>query len=133
MLFRHNDHEGNLIDFDIAKISEAIREAFDAERDIDREIRDFAKSILEGQKEVDYQNSLLALEEKRRELRRYRKQLTRALNSIIRRLWLKRNAGAGRSKTSSVSEMLLMTVPTPPTAEAAICSLWQRGMACGMA
>ena len=48
-----------------------------------------------------------------------------------REMQLARNMGAGRSNTSAVSDKMLLTIPTPPTAEAAIRSLGQRGMACG--
>lgn len=51
----------------------------------------------------------------------------------MRQLWMNRNEGSGRSNTSSVSDMMLMSMPVPPTAEAANRSLWRRGTMSGAA
>lgn len=122
--------DGKLISFDISKIAAAIQKAFEAEREIDREIDalDFWAMPPE-----EYEQYRTELEERKREISRYRNRLVLDMNGLINALWRRRNAGAGRSNTSAVSDKMLLTIPTPPTAEAANRSLWQRGMACGMA
>lgn len=117
--------DGRIVGFDISKIAIAIEKAFEAVHDIDDEIDAISRSVLdEMEKEIRISN----LEERRKAAKRECKSLVQSLNSILRFAWLKRNAGAGRSDTSAVSDKMLLTIPTPPTAEAAIRSLWQRGM-----
>ena len=117
--------DGRIVSFDISKIAIAIEKAFEAVHDIDDEIDAISRSALdEMEKEIRISN----LEERRKAAKRECKSLVQSLNSILRFAWLKRNAGAGRSDTSAVSDKMLLTIPTPPTAEAAIRSLWQRGM-----
>ena len=122
--------DGKLISFDISKIAAAIQKAFEAEREIDREIDalDFWAMPPE-----EYEQYRTELEERKREISRYRNTLVLDMNGLINALWRRRNAGAGRSNTSAVSDKMLLTIPTPPTAEAVNRSLRQRGMACGMA
>ena len=118
-------HDGRIVMCDISKIAIAIEKAFEAVHDIDDEIDAISRSVLdEMEKEIRISN----LEERRKAAKRECKSLVQSLNSILRFAWLKRNAGAGRSDTSAVSDKMLLTIPTPPTAEAAIRSLWQRGM-----
>lgn len=117
--------DGRIVSFDISKIAIAIEKAFEAVHDIDDEIDAISRSVLdEMEKEIRISN----LEERRKAAKRECKSLVQSLNSILRFAWLKRNAGAGCSDTSAVSDKMLLTIPTPPTAEAAIRSLWQRGM-----
>lgn len=117
--------DGRIVSFDISKIAIAIEKAFEAVHDIDDEIDAISRSVLdEMEKEIRISN----LEERRKAAKRECKSLVQSLNSILRFAWLKRNTGAGRSDTSAVSDKMLLTIPTPPTAEAAIRSLWQRGM-----
>lgn len=117
--------DGRIVSFDISKIAIAIEKAFEAVHDIDDEIDAISRSVLdEMEKEIRISN----LEERRKAAKRECKSLVQSLNSILRFAWLKRNAGARRSDTSAVSDKMLLTIPTPPTAEAAIRSLWQRGM-----
>ena len=117
--------DSRIVSFDISKIAIAIEKAFEAVHDIDDEIDAISRSVLdEMEKEIRISN----LEERRKAAKRECKSLVQSLNSILRFAWLKRNAGAGRSDTSAVSDKMLLTIPTPPTAEAAIRSLWQRGM-----
>ena len=117
--------DGRIVSFDISKIAIAIEKAFEAVHDIDDEIDAISRSVLdEMEKEIRINN----LEERRKAAKRECKSLVQSLNSILRFAWLKRNVGAGRSNTSAVSDKMLLTIPTPPTAEAAIRSLWQRGM-----
>lgn len=117
--------DDRIVSFDISKIAIAIEKAFEAVHDIEDEIDAISRSVLdEMEKEIRISN----LEERRKAAKRECKSLVQSLNSILRFAWLKRNAGAGRSDTSAVSDKMLLTIPTPPTAEAAIRSLWQRGM-----
>lgn len=117
--------DDRIVSFDISKIAIAIEKAFEAVHDIDDEIDAISRSVLdEMEKEIRINN----LEERRKAAKRECKSLVQSLNSILRFAWLKRNVGAGRSNTSAVSDKMLLTIPTPPTAEAAIRSLWQRGM-----
>lgn len=121
-VIKRNDR---IVSFDISKIAIAIEKAYEAVHDIDDEIDAISRSVLdEMEKEIRISN----LEERRKAAKRECKSLVQSLNSILRFAWLKRNAGAGRSDTSAVSDKMLLTIPTPPTAEAAIRSLWQRGM-----
>ena len=120
--------DGRIVDFDISKISAAIQKAFEAVHAIDREIdaldyRDLSPEEYEEIKQI--------LKERRRELKSYCKREVQKLNARLRNAWIARNRGAGRSNTSAVSDKMLLTIPTPPTAEAANRSLWQRGMADG--
>ena len=71
------------------------------------------------------------LEARKQRIIKFRIYLERQIVVIFRAVWRRRNAFAGRGGTSAVSDKMLLTVPTPPTAEAAIRSLWQRGMADG--
>ena len=61
------------------------------------------------------------------------KMMVHEFSRQMRQLWMNRNEGSGRSNTSSVSDMMLMTMPVPPTAETANRSLWQRGIISGAA
>jgi len=120
--------DSRIVSFDISKIAIAIEKAFEAVHDIDDEIDAISRSVLdEMEKEIRISN----LEERRKAAKRECKSLVQSLNSILRFAWLKRNAGAGRSDTSAVSDKMLLTIPTPPTAVAANRSLRQRGMAYG--
>ena len=120
--------DGCIVSFDLSKISAATTKAVEAVMEIDHEIDtlDFM-----GLSEEEYEQARVELEERRREAKRYCKGLVQKLNAVLRQVWLARNTGAGRSSTSAVSDKMLLTIPTPPTAEAAIRSLWQRGMADG--
>lgn len=122
--------DGVVVSFDIAKIAAAITKAFEATREIDEEMNDllFMGSDIE---EEALRAMMSILEERKRELKQYCKQLIVSMNGILRTCWLRRNSGAGRSNTSAVSDKMLLTIPTPPTAVAANRSLRQRGMAYG--
>ena len=144
-----------MTEFEISKISKAITKAFEAlektyhpsvvdmlalrvtpESEGTGSINDIMLLMIED--DMEYLSS--------RELRnRAMKILRKKINSIriarmievaqrslqMRQLWMNRNAGSNRSNTSAVSDMMLLTMPVPPTAETANCSLWQRGMASG--
>ena len=120
--------DGGIVYFDLSKISAAITKAVEAVMEIDHEIDalDFM-----GLSEEEYEQACVELEERRREAKRNCKGLVQKLNAVLRQVWLARNTGAGRSSSSAVSDKMLLTIPTPPTVEAVIRSLWQRGMADG--
>ncbi len=143
MFSKYVDRKGNLVDSDIAKICDAICKAYEATRNINQKIKAVKNEVHNIPYEEDYVEILLEYENIIRDLKKRKKAIWRyrcylvnkvnKLSAIFRKAWLARNHKAGRSNTSSVSDMMLMTIPTPPTAEAAICRLKQRGMACGMA
>jgi hypothetical protein len=120
--------DGRIVDFDISKIAAAIQKAYEAVHTIDEEIDALDYRDLSPE---EYEEIKRNLKEWRREAEHHCKSLIQSLNDILRTSWLKRNRCAGRSNTSAVSDKMLLTIPTPPTAEAAIRSLWQRGMADG--
>ena len=130
---------GKTLYFDIAKIADAIRKTSEATRDLDQKIEKLRESIYDFLGTYDceellseYERELRILQERKRWMSLFHKALLISLNRIIRIRWLERNSGAGRGNTSSVSDKMLLTIPTPPTAVAAACSLLQRGMACEM-
>lgn len=125
--------DGKTVDFDLHKISQAIMKACQAEREVDSEI-DHVLALLCGGTDIDasyYQDVLLELKERQREIREYRKIMTQAIHAVLRSAWMRRNRSAGRSNTSAVSDMMLLTVPTPPTFVAANRSLQKWGMMYG--
>ena len=137
--------DGKVTEFEISKISKAITKAFEAlekkyhpsvidmlalKVTSEDRIIDMILSTYEGDV-ADTSFRTLVIRAKK-VLRRREFRSGRETNSMfMRRLWMKRNAGSNRSNTSSVSDMMLLIMPVPPTAEAAYCSLWQRGMASG--
>ena len=117
----------------IENISRAIRSAQEEEEAI--EVRsDGLRRLIQSIADDAFEEILESIAEYEREAQRIQQQIkyyVEVLNQAIRMIWwLQRNASAGRSNTSAVSDMLLLTIPTPPTAETANCSLWQRGMTC---
>lgn len=139
VMYRVLKRDGRTVDFDVSKIVEAISKAA-----ISREqekIDDEILSILErmaGDDMEAFQDFLTFLQleylsERKRELKYWRQLKNRQIREMIKKAWARRNEGSGRSNTSAVSDLMLLTIPTPPTAVAANRSLWQRGMACGAA
>lgn len=63
------------------------------------------------------------LQERREELRKLRKLKTERVSAMIRAAWLNRNTAVGRSSTSAVTDLMLLSIPTPPTFKAAKRSL----------
>ena len=120
--------DGRIVDFDISMIAAAIQKAYEAVHTIDEEIDALDYRDLSPE---EYEEIKRNLKERRREAKYNCKGLVQKLNAVLRQVWLARNTGAGRSSTSAVSDKMLLTIPTPPTAEAANRSLWQRGMADG--
>ena len=119
-LYQVVKRDGTVVSFDIKKISDAIAKASEAEREVDREI-DQVNRFLDffcGEADLEvyfYPDLLYELEERRREIRRHRKNAVRNLNAILRNAWRHRNEGSSRSNTSAVSDKMLLTIPTPPT------------------
>ena len=89
----------------------------------------------EREREIDRETSFImrSLDNQKRSLQYFCKSTEKDINAMICVVWSLRKTTAGRSNTSSVSDKMLLTIPTPPTAEAADCSLWQRGIMNGKA
>ena len=130
--------DGKVTEFEITKISKAISKAF-----IDhmaQEIHPDVLDLLDLRAEEDY--VLTRADEIRiKKLLRKKVLLIRLIwkakaaeiSEQLHQLWMNRNKGVNRSNTSNVSDKMLMTMPVPPTAEAANRSLWQRGILSGAA
>ena len=63
----------------------------------------------------------------REELRALRKMKTERVSEMIRAAWKNRDSNVGRSNTGSVTDPMLLSLPTPPTSVAAISSLKSGG------
>lgn len=70
---------------------------------------------------------LQELLKRREELRALRKMKTERVSEMIRAAWKNRNSNVGRSNTGSVTDPMLLSIPTPPTSVAAISSLKSGG------
>ena len=75
------------------------------------------------QENIDLQLELERLENQREQLRFLRRLKTARVSQMIRTAWMNRNHTAGRSNTGAVTDPMLLSIPTPPTSEAANCSL----------
>ena len=114
--------------------AQALYNAHEQEREIDRETSFIAYQYMTGQiDEYCYEETMRSLDDQKRSLQYFCKSTEKDINAMICVVWSLRNTTAGRSNTSSVSDKMLLTIPTPPTAEAADCSLWQRGIMNGKA
>lgn len=130
MKFRAN-RNGEMIVFNIRRIAEAIRVASEAVQNADHEIKRFSEGLYLGGLDDEQKEEILAiLRETKHEAKRQRRKLVQKMNCLLQIAWLHRNHSANRGDTSAVSDLMLLTIPTPPTAEAADRSLWQRGMTC---
>ena len=124
------------LEFAIAPIVKAISKAF-----IDNMARELHPDVLEMlMEEMDDEpitkraKEVIAKKKLRKmcaSIRRLWREKTKDASEEFRTLWMKRNRNASRGNTSAVTDMMLLTVPTPPTAEAANRSLWQRGIISG--
>ena len=108
---------------------------FDELPDIKEDIEIFAKiisRILDGdyqervQEKIDLQLELERLENQRKQLQFLRRLKTAQVSQMIRTAWMNRNHTAGRSNTGAVTDPMLLSIPTPPTSEAA-----NRSLRCG--
>lgn len=68
------------------------------------------------------------LKKQREDLRLLRRLKTERVSALIKLAWQNRNCSVDRSSTSAVSDTMLLTIPTPPTALAATCSLERGGV-----
>lgn len=75
------------------------------------------------QENIDLLLELERLEYQRRQLRYLRKLKTARVSQMIQTAWMNRNHTAGRSNTGAVTDSMLLSLPTPPTSEAAKSSL----------
>lgn len=78
------------------------------------------------QDNIDLQLELERLENRREQLRILRRLKTARVSLMIRTAWMNRNHTAGRSNTGAVTDPMLLSIPTPPTSEAA-----NRSLRCG--
>lgn len=120
---------------DITKIVEAISSvSIDKEiKSIEEEIFRVLESELFNNNEDSFYRYMMydrinMLLERKREYSFYRKLKNIQIRNALRDLWLSRNANACRSNTSMVSDPMMNTIPTPPTATAVKCSCGQRGI-----
>ena len=118
------------VTFDLSKILEAIDKAYQDEKSIKHEIEEFMQDYLDAEADAFYYAELERMRERQKRAKKHRIKLISALNALLASLWMRRNAGAGRSNTSAVSDIMLMTIPTPPTAVAANRSLRRGGVIC---
>ena len=103
--------------------------------DIDEEIEILAQ-IIDRILGEEYQERIQAnyalqlelerLEEQREQLRFLSRLKTARVSQMIRTAWMNRNYTAGRSNTGAVTDPMLLSIPTPPTSEAA-----NRSLGCG--
>ena len=111
----------------VENIRKAIMKATQEEMEIDKIIDGLYLGGLDAE---DTERIAAELEARKQRIIKFRIYLERQIVVIFRAVWRRRTAFAGRGSTSAVSDKMLLTVPTPPTAETANCSLWQRGMTC---
>ena len=78
------------------------------------------------QENIDLQLELERLENQRKQLQFLRRLKTAQVSLMIRTAWMNRNHTAGRSNTGAVTDPMLLSIPTPPTSEAA-----NRSLRCG--
>ena len=106
-------------------------EDFDLNERIDI-LAEIISRILDGdyqervQEKIDLQLELERLENQRKQLQFLRRLKTAQVSLMIRTAWMNRNHTAGRSNTGAVTDPMLLSIPTPPTSEAA-----NRSLGCG--
>ena len=66
--------------------------------------------------------------QRRKELCELRKLKIKRVSEMIRAAWLNRNSNVGRSNTGSVTDSMLLSLPTPPTSTAIFSSLESGGV-----
>jgi len=130
--------DGKVTEFEISKISQAISKAF-----IDAMALEFCPEVLEmlnlSIEDLDNltRDEEIAIKKTLRKKVEYIRLVWRAkaaeISQQLRQLWMNRNKGVNRSNTTAISDMTLMTMPVPPTAATANCSLRQRGILSGAA
>ena len=130
--------DGKIAEFDVMKISAAISKAF-----IDSLAKEIHPAVLEildiraGEDGTLTRADEIKVKKYIRKkiwfIRLIWKQKAVQISRQLRLLWINRNKGANRGNTSAVSDMMLLSMPVPPTVETVISSLWQRGVIVGAA
>lgn len=148
--------DGTSVSFDISKIVDAVSKAWirQEEKKVEEDTRivelfagvggvegdpelyqqlldSILDRILNGYNTEDYyclQLELERLDEQRKQLRALRRLKTERVSQMIRTAWMNRNNTVGRSNTGAVTDPMLLSIPTPPTSEAANRSLGCGGM-----
>ena len=131
---------GRVLTFDCSRIIEALTKA--AQNEISKSINDRIAQLLGFVEEIpmtsqEYeriQKELEALERQRRNYRILRKFRYAMIHATLHRLWLDRVQGASRSLARLTFDPMNITMPIPPTSEAANSSLGRgriiNGFAC---
>lgn len=122
--------DGCLVSFELNKIIEAINKAYQDEQKLKHEIEEFMRCNPDVDAETLCYALLESMRARYKQAKKRRIKFVSIFNFVIVYLWFKRNAYAGRSNTSAVSDKMLLTIPTPPTAVAAIGSLRRGGVLC---
>jgi len=129
-----------VLTFDCSRIIEALTKA--AQNEISKSINDRIAQLLGFVEEIpmtsqEYeriQKELEALERQRRNYRILRKFRYAMIHATLHRLWLDRVQGASRSLARLTFDPMSITMPIPPTSEAANSSLGRgrtiNGFAC---
>ena len=120
---------GRVLTFDCSQIIEALTKA--AQNEISKSINDRIAQLLGFVEEIpmtsqEYeriQKELEALERQRRNYRILRKFRYAMIHATLHRLWLDRVQGASRSLARLTFDPMSITMPIPPTSEAANSSL----------
>ena len=120
----------------LSKLSDAISKAFidSMAREIHPDVLEMLMDEMEDLPMVERTKEIIAKKKLRKmyaSIRLLWKAKVQEIGKKLRALWMNRNNHASRGSTSAVSDMMLLTIPTPPTAEAANRSLWQRGIISG--
>lgn len=122
---------GTEVVFDIDKIVAAVGKAAlrDSEDDVNRRI-DEIESILGNANiyvDIIYRNVCTCILDEYNELLAKKENVKAQLRAKVQQIrmmikvfWLNRNQTAGRCNTNSVSDQMLMSIPTPPTSIAII-------------
>lgn len=124
------------LEFAIGPIVKAISKAFidNMARELHPDVLEMLMDEMDDEPITKRAKEVIAKKKLRKmcaSIRRLWREKTKDASEEFRALWMKRNRNASRGNTSAVTDMMLLTVPTPPTAEAANRSLWQRGIISG--
>lgn len=128
--------DGKVVEFEISKISKAISKAFidTMAREVHPDVQELLNLSVEDWDDLTREEEIAIKKTLRKKVEYIRlmwKAKAADISQQLRQLWMNRNKGANRSNTPSVTDMMLMTMPVPPTATIANCSLWQRGILSG--
>ena len=105
--------KGNTLIIDLSPLANAISKAFSDLYEVDSMI-----CLIESdcQYSAEEQECILTvLNEKRETIVSFCKRLVRHYTVLLRTIWSNRNIYASRSTTSSISDLMSVTIPTPPT------------------